>query len=763
MNLIKANYETDEDISFGSEESKYVNNIRWGTDSNEGTLYWDAYEGASYYIVSCGERKNVKVTKTYYDFSAYMNEKGTYIASIVAYGSDGVSLTYVCSSPAKIIDYNTYTIKCYIAENDKTPIITSDLSTNKSYLLKMYSYTDKDDDFQLEIPTLENYDFVGWSLAGTTKTQNPVTISSDTGNKTYIARWQGKTFNLIFDSQGGSAVQTKECRYGSAMETFPTATRENYKFDGWYTESVGGTLASATDKMPANDVTYYAHWTPVNFIIELHNKEDEIIDGVKHSYVYKQIEYNTESEDIVFPEISEEGYFFDGWVGEGIETPQKNVVIPHGSSGHRDYYAKWSVNPCAYEHTYENIITPATTTTDGEIVPTCKNCGKTKSAIKIPRIDSVSLSSSSYTYNGIEKKPTVQIKSSSGEVLEADTDYMLSYENNVNVGTSTVTIVFKGKYSGTLNENFKINPKGTTISSLDAESKKITIKWREQSTQTTGYQIEYTWPAQIATSKTVTIDNNTSTSKVISDLVNNRDYYLRIRTYKIVNGTKYYSSWSSQKKVHVGEVQLSAKSATMYRGQKKQLTLKYIPSGAKPTWKSSNKKIATVSSSGKITAKGLGKVTISAIYKGKTYKATINVAYLRPDMAALLYDYNTHDNYFVLTIKNNSKKTMTVLCGITKVVDCDYKKFDRSVKLSKSVTIKPSESKKIKFKVIGSVTWYDYTDFTLYYKFKLDGKAYDAKSDCFVTSKYKKESSWVKTYRDEDWFIDWRCEAIPDD
>ena len=67
---------------------------------------------------------------------------------------------------------------------------------------------------------------------------------------------------------------------------------------------------------------------------------------------------------------------------------------------------------------------------------------------------------------------------------------------------------------------------------------------------------------------------------------------------------------------------------------------------------------------------------------------------------------------------------------------------------------------KIKFKVVGRVTWFDYNDFTLYYNFKLDGKTYRAKSDSLTISKYKSGSSWVNTYREKEWFVDWVLDVI---
>lgn len=61
------------------------------------------------------------------------------------------------------------------------------------------------------------------------------------------------------------------------------------------------------------------------------------------------------------------------------------------------------------------------------------------------------------TYNaGEEIKPNVRVMSDEGVQLENGVDYDLSYENNINVGTATVHITFKGNYTGTRDTNFNI-------------------------------------------------------------------------------------------------------------------------------------------------------------------------------------------------------------------------------------------------------------------------------------------------------------------
>ena len=71
----------------------------------------------------------------------------------------------------------------------------------------------------------------------------------------------------------------------------------------------------------------------------------------------------------------------------------------------------------------------------------------------------------------------------------------------------------------------------------------------EKATQTTGYQLQYSTSSKFKGAKTVTITKNKTTSKKISKLKAKKKYYVRVRTYKTVGKTKYYSSWSKVKSV----------------------------------------------------------------------------------------------------------------------------------------------------------------------------------------------------------------------
>lgn len=70
----------------------------------------------------------------------------------------------------------------------------------------------------------------------------------------------------------------------------------------------------------------------------------------------------------------------------------------------------------------------------------------------------VTLATTTYTYDGTAKEPSVTVKDGT-TTLKNGTDYSVSYSNNVNVGTATATITGKGNYTGTVTKIFTINAK----------------------------------------------------------------------------------------------------------------------------------------------------------------------------------------------------------------------------------------------------------------------------------------------------------------
>lgn len=200
------------------------------------------------------------------------------------------------------------------------------------------------------------------------------------------------------------------------------------------------------------------------------------------------------------------------------------------------------------KHVCKSSLTKATAKADGKIVKTCTICKKAVSTTIIPKVASVTLTATSYVYDKKAKKPTVKIKGRDGKLLSA-TNYSVAYSNNKNVGTGKVVITYKGNYSGTVTKTFKIVPKKVTIASFSSgKAKKAIVNWVKQTTQTTGYQVQYSTTKKFDKPVTKTVSKNTTTKLELSKLTSGRTYYVRMRTYKKIGSKKYYSAWTDMKK-----------------------------------------------------------------------------------------------------------------------------------------------------------------------------------------------------------------------
>ena len=200
-------------------------------------------------------------------------------------------------------------------------------------------------------------------------------------------------------------------------------------------------------------------------------------------------------------------------------------------------------------HNYKlTVAKKATATKNGYSIKTCTECGKTEGdKVTIYKIGHVKLSTTTYTYTGSTKKPAVTVKNSMGKTISSKY-YTVTYASGrKNVGKYKVTVKFKGNYSGTKTLYFTINPVKTTLGTLTAAKKALTVKWTKKSTQVTGYQIQYSTSKSFKSYKTKTVSSYKTTSVKLTGLSAKKTYYVRVRTYKTVGGVKYYSGWSTIK------------------------------------------------------------------------------------------------------------------------------------------------------------------------------------------------------------------------
>ncbi len=284
---------------------------------------------------------------------------------------------------------------------------------------------------------------------------------------------------------------------------------ENYK-DSFKYDSNGNVIKNITKYSDSISTVEYKY-NSKGYLIKRVEKED--------SETYCTISYKYDSKGNM---LKETGKFSDGsaYIYEYDAYRNLTKVANRESTG---YYG-------TTHYTYKLINDSSNEETD--------YCPKFKLGVK------------SYTYDGKEKRPAV---TAAEDGLTPGLDYTVSYSNNVKVGKATVTIKLKGGYEGTVKKTFKIVPKGTKINALTPGKGKVKVKWDKQTTQTTGYQLQYSTSDKFTdeTTKTITGKNNQFTSKTLSSLKSGTKYYFRIRTYKTVKGANYYSSWSKKQAVTV--------------------------------------------------------------------------------------------------------------------------------------------------------------------------------------------------------------------
>ena len=205
-------------------------------------------------------------------------------------------------------------------------------------------------------------------------------------------------------------------------------------------------------------------------------------------------------------------------------------------------------------HKYTAKVVKPTYTSQGYTLHTC-SCGDsykdnykaklTRTSIAKAKVSG--LKSKYYTGKAITQKPVVKLGT---KTLKAGTDYTVSYKNNKAIGTATVTIKGKGKYSGSVKATFKICPKKTAVKKLTSpKTKQLKVTYNKVA-GVTGYQVTYSTSSKF-TKKTTKSASSTGTSKTIKKLTKGKTYYVKVRTYKTVNGTKYYSGYTAVKKIKV--------------------------------------------------------------------------------------------------------------------------------------------------------------------------------------------------------------------
>ena len=160
----------------------------------------------------------------------------------------------------------------------------------------------------------------------------------------------------------------------------------------------------------------------------------------------------------------------------------EDVSIHWGNGSEGNVYAVRNEFPFTF-HEFKEIFTkPATEAEAGEIQTICDICNQVKERTEIPLIKRYLVSAKHFIYNGSIQKPTVTVYDSIGNVISSE-NYDVTYSADaIEPGTYTVTLTFKGNYSGTRSIEYFIDDNKATISAenlnviLGSKNKKLNVK-----------------------------------------------------------------------------------------------------------------------------------------------------------------------------------------------------------------------------------------------------------------------------------------------
>lgn len=257
------------------------------------------------------------VTKEKYTFGGWFDEKGkqvygtgnwTYESDIVLYAkwnATEYSINYVMNGGS-----------FSEARNDK------------------YSVETDFDNLVMPTPSKLYATFDGWYFDSEFTVEFDANMLMNYEGVTLYAKWNAIKVTINYDADGGNVLKDSEVINLGQDYVLLTTEKPGYKFAGWY---MGDTLVDSKLCWTDGEVLVLnlkAKWTIEEYTI------DYDLDGGTTS-AQLVTKYNINSDDIVLPVLTKQGFYFVGWLMEDGKT-SGSVVIKKGSTGNRTFKAVWT-------------------------------------------------------------------------------------------------------------------------------------------------------------------------------------------------------------------------------------------------------------------------------------------------------------------------------------------------------------------------------------------------------------------------------------
>lgn len=191
-------------------------------------------------------------------------------------------------------------------------------------------------------PSKEGNTFVGWYEDEELVTPY-VFGKMPAEDLTLYAKWSINTYTFNFVSNGGSKVLDWSQKFDSLL-VFPIVpTKAGYTFSGWFKDIELTNLFTETN-MPAENLTLYAGWEPLNYEIIYHLDGGSVINGNPPFFTI-------EDAPVILNESTKSGYLFAGWFLTPDFNGQPITTLVFNQTKAINVYAKW-IN----ERGYKDVI-----------------------------------------------------------------------------------------------------------------------------------------------------------------------------------------------------------------------------------------------------------------------------------------------------------------------------------------------------------------------------------------------------------------------
>ena len=323
-------------IGTGTCKGAYISEDNW--KNNQQDQRWGA-SNQNYNLLSNVVAKTNEDTKYTIDFwfkatSKWTNHSNTEWSNLctIWYPGNSQNFKYQFTIPK-----TTLTLQASAGSPSLSSGITGTVALNQEYTLTA--------------PAMTGYEFSNWTTSDAHITITNATSSTGatvkfasfksatiTANYTpityainYTAPTNG-TYTIQVGTQAAVSANTT-ANYNETI-TLTNTPKKGYKFDEWTITPIVSITNSMTFRMPANDVTIAATFTPITYTI-IYN-----LNG--GSGTMTPTEYNVTTETFNLPTPTRTGYTFDGWYSDAEFTGEKVTTIAQGTTGDIALYAKWS-------------------------------------------------------------------------------------------------------------------------------------------------------------------------------------------------------------------------------------------------------------------------------------------------------------------------------------------------------------------------------------------------------------------------------------